>query len=192
MHKFRLRLPDPLAETPPFFGRADARIGCGCGRVRGLGYGGNGGYGATAASAARTLGTARRCAARWGYEGLPAHLERIRHGRLCGALWRLCGGGRAARPCPPAARHCRPGLAASLRSAYRRVLGRALLPAWLFGGWPSCGHRHGVRGWAQVLRVSPIRIPIKGKCGISHRAKSSLGRPRNTSQYATLKRRSQA
>lgn len=38
-------LAHPLAETPPFFGRADARIGCGCGRARGLGYGGNGGYG---------------------------------------------------------------------------------------------------------------------------------------------------
>lgn len=42
MYKLRLRLPDPLAETPPFFGRADARIGCGCGRARGQATGATG------------------------------------------------------------------------------------------------------------------------------------------------------
>lgn len=47
MCKLRLRLPDPLAETPPFFGRADARIGCGCGRARGQATGATGATGAT-------------------------------------------------------------------------------------------------------------------------------------------------
>lgn len=97
MHKFRLRLPDPLAETPPFFGRADARIGCGCGRARGLGYGGY------VVSAARRQGTARRCAARWGYEGLPGNLGRNKSRRaLWGALVALCAAvalrGRARPP----------------------------------------------------------------------------------------------
>lgn len=134
---------------------------CGCGRARRARL--RGLRGLRCQRCAQT-GTARRCAARWGYEGLPAHLERIRHGRLCGALWpRLCGG-RAAWPCPPAARNCRPGLAAARAAArlgYRRVYVRALLPALLVWGWPSCGHRHGVRGWAQVLRVSPIKYTVK-------------------------------
>ena len=101
---------------------------------------------------------------------------------------------RGARVSMPAARTCRPALAASLRSAYRRMATRAPLSVMHrgCGGWPSCGHRHGVRGWAQVLRVSPIRIPIKGKCGISHQTKSFLDRPHCISLYEILTRKSRA
>lgn len=106
----------------------------------------------------------------------------------------MCGG-RAAWPCPPAARNCRPGLAAARAAArlgYRRVPVRALLPALLVWGWPSCGHRHGVRGWAQVLRVSPIKYTVKEMGGVSHQAKNFLDRPHCISLYEILARKSQA
>lgn len=101
---------------------------------------------------------------------------------------------RGARVSMPAARTCRPALAAALRLAYRRMVTRAPLSVMHrgCGGWPSCGHRHGVRGWAQVLRVSPIRIPINGKCGISHQTKSFHDKLRCISLYEILVQKSQA
>lgn len=140
--------PTPSRKPHPLWGGLAARIMCGCGRARRARLrGATGVTGATLSALRADRG--RRDAAR---RGLRSVLVRFV------SMWP-----RGARVSMPAARTYRPALAAALRLAYRRMVTRAPLSVMHrgCGGWPSCGHRHGVRGWAQVLRVSTIKFPVK-------------------------------
>lgn len=126
-----------------------------------------------------------------GLRGLPGNLGRSKSRRaLWGALAALCAAvalrGRAR---PPPGTGVPVWRLRAARLGYRRVHVRALLPALLVWGWPSCGHRHGVSCGHRCARVSAIKIPVKEMGGISHQAKNSLGKLLNTSQCATLARK---